>query len=404
MYDKWQTRRNREKWCQLVSHIADEPLSTKSLPRRMTVYLAAPPGDGLRCAREHFYEYVKPVLVAAAMDWDVIEGRKEGDVRYKTAERIRKKRRRAGEGQPVEEEELDTDHAVNEMRDKSGTVEFEGLAGDLVVGRNTWKEYIRGLHEGWLGPANAPQDPTADPSTKTEVSQPSPAQPSLTDAVTKTGVEAVVTSIDSITGAADAAVGQSTEQSTSEEGIQPEKKEGGEKKEDEKPQRRFPAPYIDPSEYQTASPSPHFPDIIGPSTGIQFPHLLGVRNTPIRIWRFLNRRQLADDIGRQVASAILASHRAYGTASVEDDSSASGTATSIPEQQHVLAHEERNWWKTTYKPREEHEESVWIEEMVLDERLASRMQTFQLDAADAARAQRIADGTEKIAQRGEEES
>ncbi|KAI7111735.1 hypothetical protein KC352_g35698, partial [Hortaea werneckii] len=42
IYDKWQTKRNRQKWCDLVSHLADEPLSTKTLPRRMTIYLAAP--------------------------------------------------------------------------------------------------------------------------------------------------------------------------------------------------------------------------------------------------------------------------------------------------------------------------------------------------------------------------
>nr|POE50136.1 mitochondrial import inner membrane translocase subunit tim54 [Quercus suber] len=398
MYDKWQTRRNREKWCQLVSHIADEPLSTKSLPRRMTIYLAAPPGDGLRCAREHFYDYVKPVLVAAAMDWDVIEGRKEGDVRYKTAERIRKKRRRAGEGNPVEEEELETDRVVDEMRKKSGTVEYDGIAGDLVIGRNTWKEYVRGLHEGWLGSADAPQDPIVDPSQNAEISQPSPAQPSLTEAVTETGADAVVTSMDAITGAnsSDSIQDQNTEQSNPEEATKPEAKE------EEKPKRRFPAPYIDPSEYQTASLSQHAPDMIGPSAGIQFPHLLGIRNTPIRIWRFLNRRRLADDVGRQVASAILASHRSYGMANVADEESASGTAKSIPEQNDVLAHEERNWWKTTYNPRAEHEESVWIEDMVLDERLASRMQVFQLDTADEERAKRIANGTEQIKQKGDE--
>jgi import inner membrane translocase subunit TIM54 len=85
-YDKWQTKKNRQKWCDLVAHKSEETLDAHSMPRRLTVYLAAPPGDGLRAAREHFHEYVKPVLVAAAMDWDVVEGRKEGDVRFKTAE------------------------------------------------------------------------------------------------------------------------------------------------------------------------------------------------------------------------------------------------------------------------------------------------------------------------------
>lgn len=58
---------------------------------------SAPPGDGLRAAREHFHEYVKPILVAGAVDWEVIEGRKEGDVRAGLAAKIRRLRRRNGE-------------------------------------------------------------------------------------------------------------------------------------------------------------------------------------------------------------------------------------------------------------------------------------------------------------------
>lgn len=153
IYDKYQTKRMRGKWVQLVSHIADEQLDTKTLPRKVTIYLQAPPGDGLRTAREHFHLYVKPVLVAAAMDWDVVEGRKEGDVRHKTAEKIRKWRRRRGEGEPVAAGD-DGTLTVEDLREKNGDVEYPGVAGDIVIGRHTWKEYIRGLHEGYLGPAD----------------------------------------------------------------------------------------------------------------------------------------------------------------------------------------------------------------------------------------------------------
>ena len=82
----------------MVSYLAREPLPTTQLPRKFTVFLCAPPGDGLRSAREYFQEYIKPVLVAAAVDWDVVEGRREGEVRAGLAARVRALRRKHGEG------------------------------------------------------------------------------------------------------------------------------------------------------------------------------------------------------------------------------------------------------------------------------------------------------------------
>jgi import inner membrane translocase subunit TIM54 len=106
---------------------------------------------------------------------------------------------------------------------------------------------------------------------------------------------------------------------------------------------------------------------------------------------------LADDVGRQVASAILASHRPYSTVSPSDDASASSESLNaqVSEVATVAQHEERNWWKTTYREREAHEESVWIEPCTVDERLAARMSRFELSAEEEARASRIGEGKEK---------
>ena len=387
-YDKYYTRRNREKWCNLVSHIPDEPLSTNRMPRRMTVYLCAPPGDGLRSAREHFHTYVKPVLVAAAMDWDVVEGRKEGDVRFKTAERIRRKRKKAGEGEALPEEEMEKLKLIDDMRSRNGTEVYDGVAGDLVIGRHTWKEYIRGLHEGWLGPVDPPKQPEADLPPEGESAQHAPGIPSLGDAAVKAAAEKVAPSNDSTT---------STDQDASPtaDSTSTDKKSKDGKKEEEPPKPRQPPPYIQPSEYASATPSQQIPDLVGPSIGICMPHILGFRNTPIRTYRFFTRRRLADSVGRDVATAILASYRPYEytSSSMNDESEKSSEK---PEQKKVLEHEERDWWKTTYQPRKEHEESVWIEDIVLDERIASRMRVFQLMAEDEDRAKRLGDGTEKV--------
>lgn len=400
IYDKWQTRRIKQKWSDVVSHLAEEPLPTHNMPRSLTIYLTAPPGDGLRSAREHFHNYVKPVLVSAAMDWDVVEGRKEGDVRFKTAERIRRKRKRAGEGEPVPEEELEKQYMLEAMREKNGTIAYQGLGGDLVIGRHTWKEYVKGLHEGWIGPADAPKQPEAESGASgEEATKHVPGQPSLGDAAVKATANVVEANTPAATEIPDP---EQKEKSQSEDKAEDTTEN---KEQEEKPKPRNPFPYISPSEYPAASLSPATPETIGPSTAVRFPHILGFRNTPIRLYRFLTRRRLADDVGREVAAAVLASnYRPYATAMSANEDSATGAENSVLEQTQVLAHEERNWWKTVRQPRKEHEEGTWIEDMVLDERLASRMRKFELTSEVEERAQRIGQGIEKVVKRTDEES
>lgn len=381
-YDKYQTRRNREKWCKLVSHISEEHLDTKTLPRRVTIYLSAPPGDGLRAAREHFHEYVKPVLVAAALDWDVIEGRKEGDVRHKTAEKMRKRRRFGGEGEPLPEE----DYSVELIREKAGTKEYESVAGDLVIGRHTWKEYVRGLHEGWLGPADAPKEvvDVLGESVDTQAqAQHTPGQAGVGDAAVTAATNLATT--DSSQDQSQTEIQDDASPAATETPPEP----SSEEKKEEPPKPRQPPAYIKPSGYASATLSALAPETIGPSTPISFPHILGFRNTPIRIYRFLTRRYLADNIGRQVACAVMGSHRAYDGAA---------------EVQSALEAEEGNWWKkTVYRTREAHEESVIIEDMACDERIVGRMRRFELDGLEEERAKRIGEGKEGAITRFAEE-
>ena len=297
-------------------------MSTNVVPRKLTVFLAAPPGDGLRPAREYFHEYVKPILVAAAIDWDVVEGRREGDMRAAFAERIREYRRKNGEA-PMEPHEED---AIADVRQKLGIKEEEG-GGDLVLGRHTWKEYIRGLHEGWLGPLDASPEPTVE--------------------------EAEIPKLDDM----DSASGESVEKQTAEE--KPKSRPGP------------PPPFIRPDSYSSAAAS-SLPSIFPPSTALPFPHILGFLNTPVRTWRFLNRRDRAEETGRLVASLVLAnSQRPYDTSTYDPEEDPW-------EQQRLLAYEERDWHKIARAPNpagEENKERPWTEPMVIDHRVGRRMQT-----------------------------
>ena len=374
VYDRREKRKVQDKWCTLVAHIAKEPLQTREMRRKITVFLSAPPGDSLYPAREHFKEYVKPVLVAAAMDYDVVEGRREGDVRAALANRIRKERRRAGEGSPAPGDEEDLESQVKAVRSYFDIHDEAGERGDLVIGRNTWKEYVRGIHEGWLGPLEPPPTPHPAPSEADDAGS------------TPSGEEA------------------------SQAQKEPEKKKEGEK---EKPKAQ-PA-FVLPWQYPSNQLAPSTPRELQPATPIIFPHLLGILNTPIRIYRFLTQRRLADNVGRDIAAIVLAtSTRPYSEIEpnildldqASSDTSITTESTSGPtkhyEQQYVLANEEKEWHKSVHRASDDPnvKESEWLDKVVIDPRLGSRMRRFIIDPDSEARAERIIEGEEWI--KGEE--
>ncbi|CAL5874631.1 uncharacterized protein PFLUO_LOCUS8928 [Penicillium psychrofluorescens] len=387
MYDRREKRRAQQKWCELVAHLAKEPLPVEQMRRKLTVYLAAPPGDGLRIARDHFKEYVKPVLVAAALDYTVVEGRREGDVRASTAKNIRKLRRKNGESSSVVEE-VGAEQVVAETRKNIGIEDEPGPKGDLVIGRHTWKEYVRGLHEGWLGPL----DPLPSPTAPEEVPTP--------DAYALEGADG--TSADS-------------EPPTTEQ-------EKPDTEKEEKPSKAAgpTAAYISPADYSTASLPPTLPQSFDSSIPVPFPHILGFLNTPKRMYRYLTQRYLAEDVGREVAGIVLAtSARPYHDDASNADSSWSDSASIDPtsssdsnnqnsstftdlaprtaEQQTTLEAAEKEWHKSVHKESSfEQSEREWLDDVVLDPRIASRMQRAVLSVDDEARSRRIASREEYI--------
>ncbi len=357
------------------------------MPRKLTIFLAAPPGDSLSSAREYFTEYVKPILVSAALDWDVVEGRREGDVRAGLAERVRRLRRKRGESTGVGLEE-DVEYVVEQKRREMGVREFDGVKGDIVIGRHTWKEYMRGLHEGWLGPLDPPSPPdppTTVVGTPTLDSSISPGpQETLPADVAETQDSAHLP--DEASPTAPPVVEAPTEP------VKPPK-----------PSQQ--PPFISTTVY-TSCPLPSaVPLTFDPSTPLPFPHILGFFNTPIRIYRFLTRRHLAEAAGRDTAAVVLAGSRPYehspspsSTASSDpvtgSDEQLAGSKRSEYEQQSTLEHEEEEWHKPVRKRKEDEGERVWLDEIVIDPRLGARMRKFQLDSAEESRAARIAEGRE----------
>lgn len=372
MYDRRQKKKNQKKWCDLVAHIAQQPLKPEQMARKITVFISAPPGDGIRPSREFFKEYVKPVLVAAAMDYDVIEGRKEGDVRYGTAEQIRRRRRKAGEAS-TKDEEPDVQKIIEQLREGMNITSEPAPGGDLVLGRHTWKEYIRGIHEGWLGPIDQPPEP----------------EPTLPD------LPPVHTT------------GETSDDQS------PKPEDSPEKPPEEKKKPYPPPAYLPISAYPTSTLASATPPIFEPSQPIHQYHMLGFLRTPLRMWNYLNQRHLADRIGQDTAALVMAASRPYNAPADHDspfttpsdaatppsanstDSESSSQPT--PEQNLALLPDESLWHKSVRKARKPDDDSepIWTAEMVLDDRIASRMRKFELDTEEAARAERIGRGEEK---------
>ncbi|KAI2621825.1 mitochondrial import inner membrane translocase subunit Tim54 [Hypoxylon sp. NC1633] len=372
IYDKREKKRATARWSKAVSHLAAEPLTNPhQLPRKLTIFLESPPGDGLRVAQDHFTEYVKPVLAASGLDWEFVQGRKEGDVRAAVAERIRRTRQSETGTQTQDE-------IVQQMRKANNTPEWQGIRGDIVIGRHTWKEYIRGLHEGWLGPLTAPASPSPSPSLTPEVDVKEVKETNTTE-------------------------GNEAEKQESKPNEKPEKKS-------ERPPQ--PPPYNTTNDYPTSALPMLIPAEFSPSAPIPFPHVLGFSNTLIRLRRFFNRRYLADDIGREVAAVCLAAAREYS----ED------VDLTRAEQQTALEHEERDWNKSVWKEDEPKSkenkddassstadavtpgttdpsvptEKIWKNPVVLDPRIAMRMRRFEVEPEEETRAKSIQVPEEEI--------
>lgn len=363
IYDKREKKRAIAKWSHAVEHLAKEPLPNGlAQPRKLTIYLSSPPGDGLRVAQDHYTEYVKPILAASGLDWEFVQGRREGDVRAYVAERVRRIRRNwESDGELDPNKEPTKDEVVDAFRKTRGITEYDGVRGDVVIGRHTWKEYLRGLHEGWLGPLAPPPEP----------------EPLLTAAAPEV----------------------SSEDKPAEEKPVEEKPAEEEKKPKKPPQ---PKPHNTTADYPTSVLPFQAPDEFAPTAPIREPHLLGFLNTPTRMYRFFNRRKLADDIGREVAAVCLCTYREFQQLAADSDSGGPTTDQLQYEQAKELAWEEKDWIKTVWEDDvkgtvdEAVPEKIRAKPVVMDPRIASRMRRFQLSLEDEARVSQIVVPEEEI--------
>jgi import inner membrane translocase subunit TIM54 len=87
----------------------------------------------------------QPILVAAAIDYNLISGKRHGDIARRVAEEVRLRRRQdlGLDPEPEMAKALPTYKPLSERRKR----ELEG--GIVLVGRPTLKEFMAGLKRGW---------------------------------------------------------------------------------------------------------------------------------------------------------------------------------------------------------------------------------------------------------------
>ncbi|KAI0636678.1 inner membrane protein import complex subunit Tim54-domain-containing protein [Trametes polyzona] len=145
VYDRQQCKKIRQEYVDKVKDLATQPMGSMELPRLVTVYGAKWPGDqDYDRSMRYFRKYVKPILVAAAIDYDMVKGRRHGDIARHVADKIRKERRiMAGLDQPFTGPMPLPGSSFDEKRQR----ELDG--GIIIVGRHTLKEFMAGLKRGW---------------------------------------------------------------------------------------------------------------------------------------------------------------------------------------------------------------------------------------------------------------
>ncbi|KAF9962755.1 mitochondrial import inner membrane translocase subunit tim54 [Mortierella alpina] len=131
-----------------VDILAKQTCGVQDMPRKVTVYMTAPPGDGIHKTRHYFKQFIKPVFDAAAVDYEVREGLTEGQIQAMVAADVRKKRQiAAGKASALTEEEQN-----------APIVPFKSISdGVVVLGRIALAEVLQGYNDGCLQSLDDPE-------------------------------------------------------------------------------------------------------------------------------------------------------------------------------------------------------------------------------------------------------
>ncbi|EGG07390.1 uncharacterized protein MELLADRAFT_116322 [Melampsora larici-populina 98AG31] len=157
LYDRHQCRKLREKYVHELQHLSqaivlDTPNAASWMPRRITVYGARIPEDvDVDRGAQWFKKYVKPMLIAAAIDYRIENGISPGALGRKIASDIHNERiiRAAQNAEAFKQPPVSAGMPGFQM----WHFQQHRLEGaNLILGRASLKEYLWGLKKGYREP------------------------------------------------------------------------------------------------------------------------------------------------------------------------------------------------------------------------------------------------------------
>lgn len=150
--DRRQCKIIRQEYIDKVKHLSTAPMKPGEWPRKVTVYATRSPGDDdYDKALRYFKKYVKPVLVAAGIDWEVTNGTRHGGLARELQSKIQERRRKLLGLEPW----LDDTAAMSQTQfslTPQQELQREIDGGLVLVGRPALKEWAWALKNGWCTP------------------------------------------------------------------------------------------------------------------------------------------------------------------------------------------------------------------------------------------------------------
>ncbi|KDN52841.1 hypothetical protein K437DRAFT_219929 [Tilletiaria anomala UBC 951] len=151
--DRAQCKKLMEGYKDQVRWIAEQKMEPHEWPRKIKVYTAQSPGDeDFNTGVLFFKRYMKPVLAAAGVDWEIRKGRRYGGLAKDLTDAIHSRRRKlAGvedwSSSPLLAPDGSGRGPVSLTPQQVLERELEG--GIVLVGRPALKEWLWALKEGW---------------------------------------------------------------------------------------------------------------------------------------------------------------------------------------------------------------------------------------------------------------
>lgn len=149
--DRQECKRIRSEYVERVRGLAEQPMRPSEWPRKVSVYTAKYPGnDDWEVAAIYFRRYVKPILNAAAVDWEIVSGTRHGGLARELRDRFQERRRHLAGVQPWPNEAQAAGAPPNPFQLRPAQMlqrEIDG--GVVIVGRPSLKEWAWAMQQGW---------------------------------------------------------------------------------------------------------------------------------------------------------------------------------------------------------------------------------------------------------------